>query len=151
MTGRADKRAKAPGGADSNITTRREFLKSSALAASVALLPVADSRANLTSATSTTSETLTSGWEYFRGSLGSAWDVWRKDMAASTVWTPIEVPHCFNARDAVNPDQPAYEGPGWYRRRLQVRNPFARGRTLLLFEGAGQRCEVFVSLESVGS
>ena len=28
----------------------------------------------------------------------------------------------------------------------RYKNPFERGRTLLLFEGAGQKCEVFVSL-----
>jgi beta-galactosidase len=150
MTERADKRPKVLNGAKSNIGTRREFLKSSALAAGVALLPVASSRADPTSASSTTAETLTAGWEHFRGALGGAWDVWRNDLAESTVWKPVEVPHCFNARDAVDPDQPAYEGPGWYRRKLQIRNPFVRGRTLLHFEGAGQKCEVFVGLQTVG-
>jgi beta-galactosidase len=150
MIRRADTRTKALNGANSNIATRREFLKSSALAAGGALLPLANSRADVTSATSTTSETLTAGWEYFRGSLGGVWDVWRKDMMESTVWKPVEVPHCFNARDAVDPEQPAYEGPGWYRRKLRISNPFAGGRTLLHFEGAGQSCEVFVFLEAVG-
>lgn len=43
------------------------------------------------------------------------------------------------------------KGPGWYRRRkLQVKNPFENGRTLLLFEGTGQKCEIFVALERVG-
>jgi hypothetical protein len=54
------------------------------------------------------------------------------------------------AYDAVGPEQPSYAGPGWYRRKLQVRKPFVHGRTLLLFEGAGQKCEVLVSLERVG-
>jgi beta-galactosidase len=151
MTAPVDKCDEAPHPVMSNTLTRREFLRSTALAAGAALAPVVSVRANLTSApaTSPTSEVLAAAWEYFRGSLGSVWDVWRKDMAESTVWQPVEIPHCFNARDAVDPEQRAYEGPGWYRRKLQVRNPFVRGRTLLHFEGAGQKCEVFVALESV--
>jgi len=100
-------------------------------------------------ATGAISERLANGWEYFRGSLGSVWDVWRTDMLENTVWKQVEIPHCFNVRDAVDPEQPYYEGPGWYRRKLQVRNPFEKGRTLLLFEGAGQNCKTFVSLERV--
>ncbi len=61
-----------------------------------------------------------------------------------------EVPHCFNAYDAVDLEEPPYEGLGWYRRKLQIRNPFERGRTLLLFERAGQKCQIFLSLERVG-
>jgi beta-galactosidase len=71
-------------------------------------------------------------------------------MAENTVWKKVEVPHCFNAYDAVDPDQPYYEGPGWYRRKIHIGNPFEHGRTLLLFEGAGQKSKVFVGLEKVG-
>jgi beta-galactosidase len=133
-----------------DTVTRRDFLKSTVLAAGAAFLPHTGGYADLPSANGSFSEKLTTGWEYFRGSLGGVWNVWRQDMAESTVWRKVEVPHCFNAYDAVDPDQPYYEGPGWYRRKLQVRNPFKRGRTLLLFEGAGHKCEVFVSLERVG-
>jgi len=133
-----------------NAVTRRDFLKSTALAAGAAFVPLASAHADLPSANSSVSERLTKGWEYYRGSLGGVWDVWREDMAESTVWKKVDVPHCFNAYDAVDPDQPHYEGPGWYRRKLQVKNPFERGRTLLLFEGAGQKCQIFLSLERVG-
>jgi len=136
--------------AESVAVTRRDFLKSSALTAAAALIPISNVPPISNSANGTTSERLASGWEYFQGSLGGAWDVWRADMADNTVWKRVEVPHCFNARDAVDPDQPHYEGPGWYRRKLQVKNPFENGRTLLLFEGAGQKCDVFVGFERVG-
>ena len=133
-----------------NSVTRRDFLKSTVLAAGAALVPLASAHAELPSANSSVSERLTKGWEYYRGSLGGVWDVWREDMAESTVWKKVDVPHCFNASDAVDPEQPHYEGPGWYRRKLKVKNPFERGRTLLLFEGAGQKCQIFLSLERVG-
>jgi beta-galactosidase len=134
----------------SGAVTRRDFLKSTALVATAAFVPDSNRYADSTSSNPTTAERLAVGWEYFRGSLGGVWDVWRKDMLESTVWKQVEVPHCFNARDAVDPEQPIYEGPGWYRRKLQVRNPFENGRTLLLFEAAGQKCKVFVASEQVG-
>jgi beta-galactosidase len=130
--------------------SRRDFLKSSGLAAATVLLPVSGATTDIGAANGATTQRLAAGWEYFQGSLGGVWDVWRTDMAESTVWRPVEVPHCFNARDAIDPEKPYYEGPGWYRRKLQVRNPFDNGRTLLLFEGAGQKCRVFLSLEQVG-
>jgi beta-galactosidase len=134
--------------------TRRDFLKSTALAAGAFIpifTPVSSRQASVAPGNNVNSQTLATGWEYFRGSLGSAWDVWRTDEGESTVWQQVEVPHCFNARDAVDPDQPYYEGPAWYRRRLQLHNPFPHGRTLLQFEGAGQKSEIFVANERVGT
>jgi hypothetical protein len=63
--------------------TRREFLKSSALTAAAALIPVSSAPASSIPANGTTSERLASGWEYFQGSLGGVWDVWRADMTAT--------------------------------------------------------------------
>src|SRR5581483_4169077 len=42
-----------------------------------------------------------------------------------------------------------YQGPGWYRTRLKVANPYLHGRTLLHLEGAGQTTDVFVHLEKL--
>jgi beta-galactosidase len=61
----------------------------------------------------------------------------------------VELPHCFNARDAVDPDQGYYQGPGWYRIQAAVENPFPNGRTLLHFEGAGQKTEVWVGQKRI--
>jgi beta-galactosidase len=110
---------------------------------------VSQPQADPGSTNGSTPDILASGWEFFRGSLGGAWDVWREDIAETTIWQKVDLPHCFNARDAVDPDLPYYEGPAWYRRKLLPRNPLENGRSLLLFEGVGQRCEVFIALESV--
>ena len=94
---------------------------------------------------------LDAGWEYHQGALGSVWEIWRGDRASDNVaWSPVTLPHCFNARDAVEPDAHYYQGPGWYRTRLKLANPFPNGRTLLHFDGAGQKSQVFVGLEKVG-
>ncbi|HEY9509592.1 MAG TPA: glycoside hydrolase family 2 TIM barrel-domain containing protein [Verrucomicrobiae bacterium] len=95
---------------------------------------------------------LSTGWEFHQGALGSIWEIWRGDRASDNVtWTPVTLPHCFNARDAVDPDMHYYQGPGWYRTRIKIANPFPNGRTLLHFDGAGQQSEVFVGLKKVGA
>lgn len=94
---------------------------------------------------------LADGWQHYRGTLGSVWEVWRGEKASDNVaWTQVTLPHCFNARDAVDPDERYYQGPGWYRTRLDAQNPFPRGRTLLHFDGAGQETRVFVHLDEAG-
>jgi beta-galactosidase len=98
-----------------------------------------------------TSQRLSSGWEYYQGSLGGIWEVWRGAKASDNVaWMSVSLPHCFNAFDAVDPDAHYYQGPGWYRTRLNIQNPWPDGRTLLHFEGAGQKTQVFVGLDKVG-
>lgn len=96
------------------------------------------------------SHRLLTGWDYRRGGLGGVWEVWRKASDDATTWASVELPHCFNALDAVDPDAPYYQGPGWYRTRLKLENPYPRGRTLLHFEGAGQKTEVYLFTSKVG-
>ncbi len=107
--------------------------------------------ANANAAGAKADQRLSEGWEYHQGSLGSIWEIWRGDAASDNVsWTPVTLPHCFNARDAVDPDVRYYQGPGWYRTRLKVANPYPDGRTLLHFDGAGQKSQVYIGLEKVG-
>ena len=98
-----------------------------------------------------TVQRLDHGWEFYQGSLGSVWEIWRGDQATDNVtWSPVTLPHCFNARDSVDPDARYYQGPGWYRTRIPLQNPFPNGRTLLHFDGAGQKAQVFIGLQKVG-
>jgi beta-galactosidase len=134
----------------SNRFSRREFLKTSALvtAAAITSSALAD---ETTSGGQLTSQRLLTDWEHYRGSLGGPWEVWRGAKASDQVlWQKVDVPHCFNARDAVDPDEVYYRGEGWYRTNLKIANPFPSGRTLLHFEGAGQRSRVFIDLDQVG-
>ena len=98
---------------------------------------------------------LTSGWEFVRQDLGGIWEAVRPVVAGNPesvpLWEPVVLPHCFNARDAVDPDVNYYQGPGWYRTQLTIQNPYANGRTLLHFEGAGQKTRVFIYTTEVGS
>ena len=131
--------------------SRRAFLQTASTAiVAGTLLGKPASYFGDTSAKFVHSERIT-GWEYRRGGLGGPWEAWRKANDDANVWTKVEVPHCFNAMDAVDPDVPYYQGPGWYRTRLSVKNIFPAGRTLLHFEGAGQKTEVFIHTDKVGS
>ena len=131
-----------------NLITRREFIEASGLAAALLIHPSAYSATSEMSG-NRYSQRLATGWEFHRGSLGGVWEVWRGKEIADHHWQAMELPHCFNAHDAVDPDQPYYQGPGWYRINLKVANPYPNGRTLLHFEGAGQTTDVFVHLEKL--
>jgi beta-galactosidase len=98
---------------------------------------------------------LTAGWEFLRQDVGGLWELVRPVPPGAPesvpLWTAVTLPHCFNARDAVDPDQNYYQGPGWYRTQLAVQNPYLGGRTRLHFEGAGQKTDVYVYTTKVGS
>lgn len=86
--------------------------------------------------------------------MAGPWDVWRSAYGIEdpgVIWEKVSLPHCFNASDAVDPDVKYYQGQGWYRTWLEIDPPFEGGRILLHFLGAGQRTDVFVFTEHVGS
>src|SRR5690349_1528007 len=75
------------------------------------LAPIIASAASSYAGANTNVIRLASGWEHYRGSLGSVWEVWRGDKATDNVeWSPVTVPHCFNDRDSVDPDSRYYQG-----------------------------------------
>jgi len=97
---------------------------------------------------------LSGNWEYLKGDLGGVWEAVRpvKEGNPESVpfWQKVTLPHCFNATDAVDPDVNYYQGPGWYRTQLTIANPYQKGRTLLHFEGAGQKTQVYIYNKKVG-
>lgn len=98
---------------------------------------------------------LNNGWEFLQGDLGNIWEAVRPASKGSPetvpLWTKVNLPHCFNAEDAVDPDVNYYQGPGWYKTNLEIKNPYDKGRTILHFEGAGQKTEVYIFTKKVGS
>jgi beta-galactosidase len=131
--------------------SRRTFLQSTstALVAGTVLNTVAAQRSGIIEEPPVSMAL--SAWEYRRGSLGGPWEAWRKANDDANVWTKVQVPHCFNAMDSVDPEAPYYQGPGWYRTKISLENPYREGRALLHFQGAGQKTEVFVHTEKVAS
>jgi len=92
---------------------------------------------------------LDGAWEFHAGNMSAAGEAWLPEP--QRVWEPVTLPHCFNARDACDPDKPYFRGQGWYRRRLKVENPYPGGRTILLFQGAGQTTTLWIGSTRVGS
>jgi beta-galactosidase len=97
----------------------------------------------------TSARRLDSGWHFRQGDLGDIGEALHSEEAG--LWTATELPHCFNGQDACDPDKPYFRGQGWYRTRIHVDNPFAGGRTLLHFQGAGQTTRAWVGSVPVGS
>jgi beta-galactosidase len=97
---------------------------------------------------------LIEGWEFHNGDLGGVWEAVRSIGQPSDenipLWEKTTLPHCFNSYDAVDPDERYYQGPGWYRTLIAIDNPYQNGRTLLQFEGAGQKTEVYINMVKVG-
>lgn len=98
---------------------------------------------------------LNANWEFVRQDIGGIWEAVRPvkpgNPESVPLWQKVELPHCVNAEDAVDPDVNYYQGPAWYRTQLTIQNPFMRGRVLLHFEGAGQKTDVFIYTTKVGS
>ncbi len=97
---------------------------------------------------------LNDGWEFIRQDLGNVWEAVRpirNDSEKVQIWTKVSLPHCFNATDAVELGVNYYQGPGWYRTLLNIDNPYKDGRTILHFEGAGQKNEVYIYTTKVAA
>ena len=98
---------------------------------------------------------LSDGWQFIRTDMANTWEVFRPVKAGKPesvpLWTDVTLPHCYNAFDGVHPCENYYQGPAWYRRWLRVQNPYPGGHTLLEFEGAGQKTDVWVGDRHVGS
>jgi len=101
------------------------------------------------------SQRLNNGWEFIKQDLGGIWELVRPvtpgNPESVPLWQNVTLPHCFNSRDAVDPDINYYQGPGWYRSQLSVSNPYTNGRTVLHFEGAGQKTDVYIYTTKVAS
>jgi beta-galactosidase len=97
---------------------------------------------------------LNNNWEFLKQDLGGIWEAVRpvpKGAPESVpLWDSVSLPHCVNAVDGVDPDVNYYQGPSWYRTQLTANNPYQNGRTLLHFEGAGQKTEVYIYTTKVG-
>src|SRR5512133_82456 len=106
-------------------------------------------------AQSTNSTRLNDNLKFLKSDLGGIWEAVRPvkegNPESVPLWENVTLPHCFNASDAVDPDLNYYQGPGWYTSQVAINNPYPGGRTLLHFEGAGQKTGVYVYTTKVGS
>jgi len=133
--------------------SRRNFLVTGSIATAGTLLspPLRAwaMRSESVDGASTSSQRLDTGWQFRRGPTDGIWQAWRAED--NDLWQKVSLPHCVNAYDACDPDQPYFRGESWYRTRLDIHNPFAGGRTLFHFQGAGQTTTVWVGSTLIGT
>lgn len=134
-------------------SSRRQFLVSASLAtAGVVISPPRRAYAVTSKAAGGADakcRRLDTGWQFRTGPTDGIWEAWRSEE--NEQWADVSLPHCFNAYDACDPDKPYFRGQGWYRTHIAIQNPFAGGRTLLNFQGAGQTTSVWVGSQCVGT
>lgn len=98
---------------------------------------------------------LNTDWLFLKEDIGSAWEAVRPAAPESPesvpMWQKVQIPHCYNALDGVDPDLNYYQGPAWYKTQLAIRNPYTNGRIILHFEGVGQQADVYIFTTKVGS
>ena len=146
----SDFRAQAP----MLAMSRRRFLLTTSLSAAATLLPAPLHAAGMETVglgdrNVPCARRLESGWQFRKGGTGGIGEVW--SLEKSGLWQSTDLPHCFNERDACDPDRSYFRGQGWYRTRLALQNPFVEGRTILHFQGAGQTTTVWVGSVLIGT
>lgn len=84
---------------------------------------------------------LNEGWEFLRGPFSG--DPLKDGSRWNGKWTPVTIPHTWNADDMQKHANSFYEGPGYYRTYIKLK-PDGR-RHFLRFEGVGACAEVYVN------
>ncbi|HSJ15968.1 MAG TPA: glycoside hydrolase family 2 TIM barrel-domain containing protein [Longimicrobiales bacterium] len=90
--------------------------------------------------------TVNDGWRFAAGDLEGAAATEFDDSA----WTPVSLPHTWNAEDALTEAVGYRRGTGWYRKHLALDASLRNRRIFLRFEGANQVADVFVNGRPAG-
>ena len=106
-------------------------------------------------ATAQVKQRIDDNWQFIRQDMANVWEVLRPVQPGKPesvpLWQDVTLHHCYNALDGVDPDVNYYQGAVWYRTSLIIDNPYPGGHTLLEFEGAGQKTQVYVDTVKAGS
>lgn len=90
---------------------------------------------------------LDDGWRFFAHDHRSGPDV---DLDESG-WSPVNLPHTWNAQDGQDGGGNYYRGPAWYRRHWQWTEQCKGKQLYLQFDGASQQADVYVNGKKLGS
>lgn len=85
--------------------------------------------------------TIDEAWRFRRG---ASFDAFRPD-ADDSGWQTVDLPHTWNAQDAVDDIPGFYRGPAWYRKRFVLPGDVASRQVYLCFEGANQSASVWIN------
>jgi beta-galactosidase len=89
---------------------------------------------------------LDAGWRFIRADVPGAQQPGFDDSA----WSPVSVPHTWNARDGQDGGDNYHRGAGWYRRSYAPPASFAGRKLWLQFDGANAVTDVWVNGVALG-
>ncbi|WKN44872.1 glycoside hydrolase family 2 protein [Tunicatimonas pelagia] len=72
------------------------------------------------------------------------------NMQKNPPWQSVNLPHTWNAEDALAGQLDYYRGPGWYEKELYLAGAYRNQRLFLLFEGSNAVTDVFVNHQLAG-
>ena len=88
---------------------------------------------------------INTNWSFHKGDLDNVYDT------ADSLWSPVNLPHTWNAADPFDEEPGYFRGVCWYRKSLDNALLNRSGRVFVFFEGANQNSEVFLNGNQVGS
>ncbi|MDR1414725.1 MAG: beta-galactosidase [Odoribacteraceae bacterium] len=89
------------------------------------------------------------GWQFKKGPFAA--DEAKSDAFLTTGWTPVTIPHTWNARDMQLQHNAFYAGEAYYKKSFLAEEAW-RGRSLVIrFEGVGQIADLYLNGEWVGN
>jgi beta-galactosidase len=89
---------------------------------------------------------LDTGWKFLRADVPGAQAVQFDDSD----WTPVTLPHTWNAQDGLIPGNRYYRGPGWYRLHLNLPAVDPDRQFYLRFDAASLAARVYVNARFAG-
>jgi beta-galactosidase len=95
-----------------------------------------------TSAQERITTTINSNWLFCKGDTAK--------VAAAGRWTPVSIPHTWNAQDVMDEEPGYYRGEGWYKKTIYIPAAWKEKDVYLYFEGVAQVAEVFLNGKPVG-
>ncbi|MGW4212412.1 glycoside hydrolase family 2 TIM barrel-domain containing protein [Lentzea sp. NPDC004789] len=88
-----------------------------------------------------TATSLDAGWRFLRADAAGA----EAPAFNDSSWTPVNVPHTWNAADGQDGGSNYYRGIGWYRKHFTPPATLAGRRLWLQFDGVNQVADVWVN------
>lgn len=89
-----------------------------------------------------TDSLLTQDWRFVKG--------YQYNMQKQPPWQQVNLPHTWNAEDALAGQLDYYRGPAWYEKELSLPATYQDQRLFLYFEGSNSATDVFVNHRLAG-
>lgn len=89
-----------------------------------------------------TDSLINQNWRFVKG--------YQYNMQKDPPWQTVNLPHTWNAEDALAGQLDYYRGPAWYEKELGLPKSYQGQRLFLLFEGSNTATDVFVNHRFAG-